>query len=73
MFMNNCLLRKGAFTKEFQAKYRLVEVRIVEMSRDLQERLNYPNKLNRDAGFIQGMIEDGETQGRTLLQHLGLL
>jgi NTE family protein len=69
----NRLLHKGAFTNEFKAKYRPVKIHIVEMSSELQKRLDYPSKLNRDAGFIHGLIKDGEKNGQALLQQLDLL
>ena len=69
----NRLLEKGAFTEAYQAKYRPVDVHIVAMSTELQERLDYASKLNRDAGFIERLIKDGERQGRALLQRLDLL
>jgi NTE family protein len=69
----NRLLKKGAFTEAFAAKYRPVDIRFVEMSTELQERLDYASKLNRDAAFIDRLIKDGEKQGCELLAQLGLL
>jgi NTE family protein len=69
----NRLLKKEAFTEAFKGKYRRVDVHIVAMSTDLQERLDYASKLNRDAAFIDRLIKDGERQGRALLQRLDLL
>jgi NTE family protein len=69
----NRLLEKGAFTEAFKAKYRPVDIQMVIMSPELQERLDYASKLNRDAGFIQRLFKEGERQGRDLLQRLKLL
>ncbi len=63
----NKLLKKGAFTKEYLAKYRIIETRTVEMSSDLQESLNYSSKLNRDSDHINRLIQDGERQGKRFL------
>jgi NTE family protein len=69
----NRLLEKGAFSEAYTAKYRPVDIHIVEMSTELQKRLDYASKLNRDAGFINGLIKDGEKQGHDLLARQGLL
>lgn len=69
----NYLLKEGAFKKEFLAKYHIkepVEVRIVEMSPELQESLNYSSKLSRDSKHINRLIQDGEKQGNKFLQGL---
>jgi NTE family protein len=66
----NRFLEKGAFTKEFLAKYRPIKIHIIEMSHDLQERLDYASKLNRDSKFINSLIEDGEKQGKKFLKSI---
>lgn len=70
--MINKLLEQGAFAKEFLVKhnYKPVKVRIVEMSLELQESLNYSTKINRSADHINRLIEDGEKQGNKFLQGL---
>ncbi len=68
----NKLIRKGAFAKKFldNYHYRIVEIRIVQMSEELQERLSYATKISRDADYINMLIRDGEKQGRSFLQSL---
>jgi NTE family protein len=70
--MINKFLEQGAFAKEYLVKYayKPVEVRIVEMSPELQENLNYSTKINRSADHINRLIEDGEKQGNKFLQAL---
>lgn len=68
----NHLLAAGAFTPAYQAKYRPVQVREIEMSEALQKRLDYATKLDRGRGFIEELMADGRDQGRFFLQKLGL-
>ncbi len=66
----NRFLEIGAFSKAFRKAYHLkkpVEIRIVEMSPGMQNRLNYASKINRDRGHIGRLMEDGERQGKKLL------
>lgn len=69
----NRLLKDGAFTEKFKAKYRPVDIQTIAMSPALQERLDYASKLNRDAGFIHRLIKDGEQQAHDRLKQLSLL
>jgi NTE family protein len=71
--MINKFLAKGTFAPEYQARYRTVQVRIIEMSADLQERLDYATKLDRNQGFIKSMIADGERRAQSFLQDYGLV
>ena len=68
----NKLLRKGAFAKDFldNYHYRIVEIRIVQPSEELQESLSYATKISRDADYINMLIHDGEQQGRSFLKSL---
>jgi NTE family protein len=66
----NRLLEKGAFTEKFRAKYRPVQLRIIEMSPELQQMLDYSAKLDRDRAFIERLIQDGEIQGRKFIRML---
>jgi NTE family protein len=68
----NKLIRKGAFAKEFldNYHYKIVEIRIVQMSEELQKSLSYATKISRDAGYINMLIHDGEQQGRSFLKSL---
>lgn len=67
----NRLLAAGALTPEYQAKYRPVELRTIEMSSRLQEKLDYATKLDRSSAFIHELMQDGEEQGQTFLKGLG--
>jgi NTE family protein len=68
----NKLIRKGAFAKEFldNYHYKVVEIRIVQMSEELQESLDYSTKINRDVDFINLLIHDGEEEGKRFLKGL---
>ena len=68
----NRFLEQGAFSEDFLAthNYKPVQVRIVAMSRELQESLNYSTKLDRSAAHISRLIEDGDQQGTRFLQQL---
>lgn len=67
----NSFLRQGAFKESFLADYHIKEpvtIRTVTMSEELQDRLDYASKLNRDADFIRMLIKDGEKQGKQFLK-----
>ncbi|PDW04412.1 hypothetical protein CJ255_03875 [Candidatus Viridilinea mediisalina] len=57
-------LREGKFVSN-QAKP--VDIRWIEMSEDLDLRLGYVTKLNRDPTFITALIADGEAQAERFL------
>jgi NTE family protein len=40
----------------------------IEMSEDLQGRLNYESKLDRSPKHIKQLIQDGEQQGKKFLK-----
>lgn len=68
------LARKG-FVEEVWSDYGYsldtwVKIRFVHMSKEVQESLDYPSKLSRDAGLIHRLMEDGERQGEKLLAGL---
>ncbi len=68
----NRFLAQGAFTPEYQTRYRPVRLRMIEMSPELQEKLDYATKLDRSSRFINELMQHGETQGRRFLHDLGL-
>lgn len=70
--MVNLLLREGALTDEFKARFRLettesIVVRFIRMSDELQRGLDYPSKLSRQPDHIERLIADGETQATSFL------
>lgn len=66
----NRFLSDGAFTDKYRAKYRPVRIRIVEMSKGMQEKLDYASKLDRNRRRIDMLIADGETQGQFFLKQM---
>lgn len=68
----NRFLAQGAFTPEYQARYRPVVLRFIVMSENLQEMLDYAAKLDRSRKFIDDLMQDGEIQAGRFLQDEGL-
>jgi hypothetical protein len=68
--MINKFLANGAFAPAYQAKYRPVKVRRIEMSAALQDRLDHATKLDRSRRFIDDLMRDGERRGQRFLQKL---
>ncbi len=67
----NSFLRMGAFKESFLKEYHIkapIEIRTVTMGEALMDSLDYASKLNRDAGFIRMLIEDGEARGKAFLE-----
>lgn len=67
----NKLIRRGAFESEYKAAYHLkpVEIYILQMSPQLQEKLDYASKLDRSAAFIELLMADGEGQAKAFLEN----
>jgi NTE family protein len=66
--MINKFLANGAFAPAYQAKYRPVKVRRIEMSAALQDRLDHAAKIDRSRRFIHDLMRDGERRGQRFLQ-----
>lgn len=66
----NRFLKEGAFTEEYHSRYRPVQIRIIEMSERMQEKLDYVTKLDRNRHSIAELIADGESQGNQFLQQI---
>jgi NTE family protein len=71
----NLLLREHALTDEFRARIGLnvteeVKVRFIRMSKEIEERLDYPSKLSRQPAHITRLLADGEAQARLFLAGL---
>jgi NTE family protein len=65
----NKLLKRKAVKPEYikQHNLRFVEIFIIQMSKPLQEKLDYASKLNRNRRFIRELMRDGMQQGRAFL------
>jgi len=72
----NLLLRERALTDQFRERIGLdvreaVKVRFIRMSREIEEKLDYPSKLSRQPSFITKLFADGEAQAHLFLAGLG--
>jgi NTE family protein len=65
----NKLLKRKAIHPEYIQQHNLkqVEIFIIQMSKPLQEKLDYASKLNRSQRFIAQLLEDGMRQGERFL------
>jgi NTE family protein len=73
--MVNMLLAEGALTDSFRARFgfdttRAITVRMIRMSPELVEDLDYPSKLSRQPAHIARLIADGEAQADRFLTTL---
>jgi NTE family protein len=71
----NLLLREGALTADFRARFAMdashpVQVRFIRMSREIEESLDYPSKLSRQPAHIARLLADGESQARIFMAGL---
>jgi NTE family protein len=64
----NSLLEKGVFREELQEKYKPVKIRWIAMSEEVTDRLDYTSKLERDAAFIDSLMDEGEKQAEKFLK-----
>jgi NTE family protein len=49
-------------------KVKPVEIRWIKMSEEITDRLDYSSKLERDAAFIEGLMDEGERQAKKFLK-----
>lgn len=63
-------LREGKLTSNV---LKPVDIRWIEMSEDLNLRLGYASKLNRDPGFIAALIADGAAQAGAFLDEWAVI
>jgi NTE family protein len=73
--MVNMLLREGALTDPFRARFGLdtteaISVRFIRMSEELLLGLDYPSKLSRQPSHIDALMADGEIQAKAFLANL---
>ncbi len=66
----NKLLERNAIKTAYIEKHNLkqVEIFIIQMSAELQKKLDYASKLNRNRHFIDKLIADGMGQGELFLR-----
>ena len=64
----NRLIVKEVFKEELKDKYKPVEIRWIQMSEEVTDRLDYTSKLERDAGFIKSLMDEGEKQAEKFLE-----
>lgn len=64
----NRWIEKGAFKKEFTNKLKPVQIRLIELSDEIADRLDYTSKLERDAAFIERLMDEGEKQATKFLK-----
>jgi NTE family protein len=67
----NKLLELGAIKEEFLEKVplRITTPRLLNMSEQLAESLDYTSKLDRNPSFINKLIADGESQAERFWQN----
>jgi NTE family protein len=73
--ITNLLIHEHALTDEFRGRIGLdtsepISVRVINMSEQVLERMDYPSKLSRNPRHISGLIADGETQAERFLSEL---
>jgi NTE family protein len=75
--MINLRLKEKALSEEILnrlgvSKRDPIKVHLIEMSKCLQDSLDYVSKLSREPSHIKRLIEDGEKQGLAFLEGLGI-
>jgi NTE family protein len=65
-------IEKGYFKAELADKLKPIKIRVVTMSKQLSDSLNYWTKLSRDRKLIDTLVADGEMQAGEFLSDLGL-
>ena len=68
--MINRLIEGDYFRPEKVGDLKPVNIRIIRMSKALNDSLTYSTKLARDAGFIERLIREGEDQAGKFLREL---
>ena len=68
----NKWIEQGYFRPDIASKLKPTKIRILTISKQLSDSLNYWTKLSRDRNLIDTLIADGETQAATFLSDLAL-
>ena len=63
-------IEKGYFKAELAKKLKPIKIRVLQMSKQLSDSLNYWTKLSRDRDLVDTLIEDGENQAGDFLRDL---
>lgn len=66
----NRWIEDGYFRPEIQSQLKPIKIRILEMSKQLSDSLNYSTKLSRDRGMVDRLVQDGEAQAAKFLEDL---
>ncbi len=69
----NKWVTRGAFTDEYLKKHNLkvVDIHVIEMAEELQKRLDYASKLDRDELRLGKLITHGEERAELFLKNPG--
>jgi NTE family protein len=67
----NKWLKRGAFTDEYQKNHNLkiVDIYVIQMAEELQKRLDYASKLDRDELRLGKLIAHGEERAQLFLKN----
>ncbi|HIK10650.1 MAG TPA: patatin-like phospholipase family protein [Oscillatoriaceae cyanobacterium M33_DOE_052] len=68
----NDWIREGAFSQEYMERVKPtpIDVRLIQMSDELSDSLDYASKLDRSPAYIQRLMADGEKQAEVFLNSL---
>ena len=64
----NHWIEKGVFKKELMDKVKPIQIRLIELSEEVADRLDYTSKLARDAAFINMLMDEGEKEATKFLK-----
>ena len=67
----NDWIENGYFRADISKKLKPIKIRVLTMSKQLSDSLNYWTKLSRDRKLIDTLIADGEFQASEFLNDLG--
>jgi NTE family protein len=67
----NRFLEKDAFKKAYVEEHdlKIIDIFTIQMSEELLDTLDYASKLDRNAAFINRLLQDGESQGDLFLKN----
>lgn len=67
----NQFVAEGAFTEAYQQQHdlKVIDIFQVDMSEGLMSSLDYPSKLNRNAAYINRLMDDGRQRAREFLSN----
>lgn len=63
-------IEKGYFRADIGSKLKPIKIRVLTLSKQLSDSLNYWTKLSRDRDLVDTLIEDGENQAGEFLSEL---